>query len=176
MRLMMNKINSAINYVLIGLIFIFNINAGGGGSSSYGSSSSSNSSGGNSLSSGDILKTMQLKNGLVSVKKLLYSEQLNQALIQVRLLDNKFPDNADINNYYGFIYRKMGEYGKSGQFYKKALQLDPRHKGALEYQGELFIKTNKRASAEKNLALLKSICGTSCSEYKKLEKALKKAN
>ena len=172
----MYKINSAIYYVLIGLIFIFNINAGGGGSSSYGSSSSSNSSGGSSLSSGDILKTMQLKNGLVSVKKLLYSEQFNQALIQVRLLDNKFPDNADINNYYGFIYRKMGEYGKSGQFYKKALQLDPRHKGALEYQGELFIKINKRAKAEKNLALLKSICGTSCSEYKKLEKALKKAN
>jgi len=173
---MMNKINSAINYVLIGLIFIFNINAGGGGSSSYGSSSSSNSSGGNSLSSGDILKTMQLKNGLASVKKLLYGEQFNQALIQVRLLENKYPDNADINNYYGFIYRKMGEYGKSGQFYRKALQLDPRHKGALEYQGELFIKTNKKAEAEKNLALLKSICGTSCSEYKKLAKALKKAN
>ncbi len=172
----MKKIKSLIYYGLIGLIFIFNINAGGGGSSSYGSSSSGSNSAGSSLSSGDMLKTMQLKNALVSVKKLLYGEQFNQALIQVRLLDNKYPDNADINNYYGFIYRKMGEYGKSGQFYKKALQLDPRHKGALEYQGELFIKTNKRASAEKNLALLKSICGTSCSEYKKLEKALKKAN
>ena len=172
----MNKVNSTIYYGLLSLIFIFNINAGGGGSSSYGSNSSSNSSGGSGLSSGDMLKTMQLKNGLVSVKKLLYGEQFNQALIQIRLLDNKYPDNADIYNYYGFIYRKMGEYGKSGQFYKKALQLDPRHKGALEYQGELFIKTNKRASAEKNLALLKSICGTSCSEYKKLEKALKKAN
>ena len=173
---MMNKTTSTIYYGLIALIFIFNINAGGGGSSSYGSNSSGVSSGGSSISSGDVLNTMQLKNGLVSVKKLLYGEQFKQALVQVRLLDNKYPDNADINNYYGFIYRKMGEYGKSGQFYKKALQLDPRHKGALEYQGELFIKTNKRASAEKNLALLKSICGTSCSEYKKLEKALKKAN
>ena len=86
-----------------------------------------------------------------------------------------FDDNADIYNYYGFIYRKMGQYGKSGQFYKKALQLDPRHKGAPEYQGELFIKTNKKELAEKNLILLKNICGTSCSEYKKLEKALKKA-
>ena len=90
----MNKINSAIYYGLIGLIFIFNINAGGGGSSSYSSSSSSNSSGGSSLSSGDMLKTMQLKNGLVSVKKLLYGEQFNQALIQVRLLDSKYPDNG----------------------------------------------------------------------------------
>ena len=173
----MYRIKLALFYGLIGLIFIFNINAGGGGSSSYGSSSSSSgsSSGGNSLSSGDMLKTMQLKNGLGSVEKLLYSERFNQALTQVRLLDNKYPDNADINNYFGFIYRKMGEYGKSSQFYKKALQIDPRHKGALEYQGELFIKTNKREMAEKNLALLKSICGTSCSEYKKLKKALKKA-
>ena len=171
----MKKIRIATYYCLLILIFIFNINAGGGGSSSYGSSSSGSSSGGSSLSSGDMLKAMQLKNGLGSIEKLLYSKQFSQALIQVRLLDNKYPDNADINNYFGFIYRKMGQYGKSGQYYKKALQLEPRHKGALEYQGELFIKTNKRELAEKNLALLKNICGTSCPEYKKLEKALKKA-
>ena len=121
------------------------------------------------------MKAMQLKNRLGSIEKLLYSDQFSQALTQVRLLDNEYPDNADINNYYGFIYRKMGQYGQSGQFYKKALQLDPRHKGALEYQGELFIKTNKKELAEKNLILLKNICGTFCPEYKKLEKALKKA-
>ena len=171
----MKKISFATYYGLLGLIFIFNINAGGGGSYSSGSSSSGSSSGGSSLTSGDMMKAMQLKNRLGSIEKLLYSDQVSQALTQVRLLDNEYPDNADINNYYGFIYRKMGQYGKSGQFYKKALQLDPRHKGALEYQGELFIKTNKKELAEKNLILLKNICGTSCPEYKKLEKALKKA-
>ena len=171
----MKKIRFAAYYGLLGLIFIFNINAGGGGSYSSGSSSSGASSGGSSLTSVDMMKAMQLKNRLGSIEKLLYSDQFSQALTQVRLLDNEYPDNADINNYYGFIYRKMGQYGKSGQFYKKALQLDPRHKGALEYQGELFIKTNKKELAEKNLILLKNICGTFCPEYKKLEKALKKA-
>ncbi len=166
----MIKIKFATYYGLLGLIFIFNINAGGGGSYSSGSSS-----GGSSLTSGDMMKAMQLKNRLGSIERLIYSNQFNQALTQVRLLDNEYPDNADINNYYGFIYRKMGQYGKSGEFYKKALQLDPRHKGALEYQGELFIKTNKKELAEKNLILLKNICGTSCLEYEKLEKALKKA-
>ena len=171
----MKKIRSATYYGLLGLIFIFNINAGGGGAYSSGSGSSGASSGGSSLTSGDMMKAMQLKNRLGSIERLLYSDQFSQALTQVRLLDNEYPDNADINNYYGFIYRKMGQYGKSGQFYKKALQLDPRHKGALEYQGELFIKTDKKELAEKNLILLKKICGTSCPEYKKLEKALKKA-
>ena len=171
----MKKISFATYYGLLGLIFIFNINAGGGGSYSSSSSSSGSSSGGSSLTSGDVMKAMQLNNRLGSIERLLYSNQFSQALTQVRLLDNEYPDNADINNYYGFIYRKMGQYGKSGQFYKKALQLDPRHKGALEYQGELFIKTNKKELAEKNLILLKNICGTFCPEYKKLEKALKKA-
>ena len=171
----MKKIRLATYYGLLGLIFIFNINAGGGGSYSSGLSSSGSSSGGSSLTSGDMMKAMQLKNRLGLIERLLYSDQLSQALTQFRLLDNEYPDNADINNYYGFIYRKMGQYGKSGQFYKKALQLDPRHKGALEYQGELFIKTNKTGLAEKNLVLLKNICGTSCPGYKKLEKALKKA-
>ena len=166
----MKKISFATYCGLLGLIFIFNINAGGGGSYSSGTSS-----GGSSLTSGDMMKAMQLKNRLGSIESLLYSDQFSQALTQVRLLDNEYPDNADINNYYGFIYRKMGQYGKSGQFYKKALQLDPRHKGALEYQGELFIKTNKKELAEKNLILLKNICGTFCPEYKKLKKALEKA-
>ena len=140
----MKKIRFATYYGLLGLIFIFNINAGGGGSYSSSSSSSGSSSGGSSLTSGDVMKAMQLNNRLGSIERLLYSDQFSQALTQVRLLDNEYPDNADINNYYGFIYRKIGQYGKSDLFYKKALQLDPRHKGALEYQGELFIKTNKK--------------------------------
>ena len=99
----MKKIRAAIYYGLLGLIFIFNINAGGGGSYSSGSSSSGSSSGGSSLTSGDMLKAMQLKNRLGSIERLLYSEKLSQALTQVRLLDNEYPNNADINNYFGFI-------------------------------------------------------------------------
>ena len=97
----MKKIRCATYYGLLGLIFIFNINAGGGGSYSSGSNSSGASSGGSSLTSGDMMKAMQLKNRLGSIEKLLYSDQFSQALTQVRLLDNEYPDNADINNYYG---------------------------------------------------------------------------
>ena len=168
----MKKIMFATYYGLLGLIFIFNINAGGGGSYSSGSSSSGSSSGGSSLTSGDMMKAMQLKNRLGSIERLLYSDQYSQALMQVRLLDNEYPDNADINNYYGFIYRKMGQYGKSGEFYKKALQLDPRHKGALEYQGELFLQYKNLEKANANLKLLERICGVNCDEYKDLKKAI----
>jgi hypothetical protein len=42
----------------------------------------------------------------------------------------------------------------------------------LEYQGELFLLTKKVANAKKNLAKLKSLCGTSCEEYLDLKKAI----
>ena len=121
----MKKIRSATYYGLLGLIFIFNINAGGGGSYSSGLSSSGSSSGGSSLTSGDMMKAVQLKNRLGSIERLLYSDQFSQALTQIRLLDNEYPDNADINNYYGFIYRKMGQYNKSAQFYNCLLYTSP---------------------------------------------------
>ena len=63
----MKKIRLATYYGLLGLIFIFNINAGGGGSYSSGLSSSGSSSGGSSLTSGDMMKAVQLKNRLGSI-------------------------------------------------------------------------------------------------------------
>ena len=62
---------------------------------------------------------------------------------------------------------------KIGQAYAKALKLDPKHTGALEYQGVLFIKLNQIDKAKANLALIKSICGnTTCESYVDLAKAI----
>ena len=37
------------------------------------------------------------------------------------------------------IDRKLGNMEMAAKNYEKALSLDPKHKGALEYQGQLFI-------------------------------------
>ena len=87
-------------------------------------------------------------------------------------LEVKFPQNADIQNYLGFVSRKMDKLGKSDAYYKKALQLDPMHKGALEYQGELFLQYKNVEKAKANLKLLERICGVNCDEYKELKKAI----
>ena len=39
----------------------------------------------------------------------------------------------------GFASRKLGDYAASEVAYDKALAIDPKHKGALEYKGELFL-------------------------------------
>ena len=62
------------------------------------------------------------------------------ALIEV---NKEFPNDADVNNLLGFTSRKLKMYSSSATYYAKALSINPKHLGALEYQGELFIVLKK---------------------------------
>jgi predicted Zn-dependent protease len=163
-------------WFLIVLIPLFLINAGASPSSDSSSSGGNNvSSSSTSMSALTSFQEMELKNGLRMIESLTYGKKYKLALSKLKVLDNKFSDNADINNYLGFVNRKMNELGKSAYHYKKALSIEPRHIGALEYQGELFIMTKKFTEANNNLRLLKMICGSQCKEYLELKKALNNA-
>ena len=81
------------------------------------------------------------------------------------------PKNADAHNLLGYSYRAVGKFDDSFASYDKALALDPKHKGALEYSGMGYLKTNQKAKAEAQLAKLKIICA-SCSETTSLAKAV----
>ena len=80
--------------------------------------------------------------------------------------------NADVWNLLGFSHRKMGNYKEADIAYRKSLIYQPDHKGALEYQGELFIATNQLDKARANLELLETLCPTGCEERSDLEAAL----
>jgi Flp pilus assembly protein TadD len=82
------------------------------------------------------------------------------------------PSSADAYNLLGYSYRNAGNYDRAGQAYTKALKLNPKHTGALEYQGVLFIKLGQTDKAKANLDKIKTICGTSCEEYTDLAKAI----
>ncbi len=79
------------------------------------------------------------------------------------------PNDADGWNLYAFANRKMNKFEKAEVYYEKALNIDPDHKGALEYQGELFMQTNRQNLAEENLNKLISLCPNSCYELEKLQ-------
>ncbi len=108
------------------------------------------------------------------VQSLVYGKKYEKAEIKLISLEVKFPQNADIQNYLGFVNRKMKKFGKSDGYYKKALQLNPMHKGALEYQGELFLQYKNLEKANANLKLLERSGGVNCDEYKDLRKAIEK--
>ena len=82
------------------------------------------------------------------------------------------PDNPDLQNYLGFAYRNLNQFELAFQHYRRALALDPRHRGAHEYLGETYLLTGDLAGAEKHLAALREICLLSCEELEDLEKAV----
>ena len=84
--------------------------------------------------------------------------------------------SADWNNLMGYSLRKAnrGNAGDSEKFYNEALRIDPKHKGALEYSGELYLMTDNLPMAEQRLAALDKACFLPCSEYKDLKAAVAK--
>jgi len=95
------------------------------------------------------------------------------AIIQLEAAEKSTPKDADVQNLLGFAHRKSGQLNKAAAYYSSALTLDPKHKGALEYQGELFLMLGDKASAEKNLQKLDKICWLGCSELDDLRTAIR---
>ena len=111
---------------------------------------------------------------LAKVTTLLNANNFKQALSDLKVIDSEFKNNADVNNLLGYSSRKLKQYKPAATYYEKALKLNPNHLGALEYQGELFVLTNKVSAAKKNLAKLEKLCGLKCGEYLDLKKAIGK--
>ena len=82
--------------------------------------------------------------------------------------------SADWNNLMGYSLRKSAtpDYAAADKFYTEALRLDPQHRGALEYSGELYLITNDLPKAESRLAALDKACSLPCDEYTELKKAV----
>jgi Flp pilus assembly protein TadD len=96
-------------------------------------------------------------------------EEASKRLQSVALRE---PDNADVHNLLGFSSRNLGRYDLAFTHYRRALALDPRHKGAHEYIGETYLKVGDLASAEKHLAALRELCPMSCEPLKDLEREI----
>ena len=80
--------------------------------------------------------------------------------------------NADIQNYLGYAYRQSGQLELAFTHYRRALALNPRHRGAHEYVGEAYLIVGDLAKAEEHLAALERICLIPCEEYADLKKAI----
>jgi len=82
------------------------------------------------------------------------------------------PEDPDGWTLLAFTYRKLDKFAESEEYYLKALNLEPDNKAALEYQGELFIETNRIDLANANIKKLQNLCPNSCEELEKLQSYL----
>jgi len=104
-------------------------------------------------------KAVQEKNWPVAIR----------ALSSAALRDTR---NADIQNYLGYSYRNSGQMDLAFKHYEKALQLNPRHRGAHEYVGEAYLMVDNLPKAEEHLAALRTICLVPCEKLDDLRKKI----
>jgi tetratricopeptide (TPR) repeat protein len=82
--------------------------------------------------------------------------------------------SADWNNLMGYSHRKAKkpDHAVAERYYGEALRIDPRHRGALEYSGELYLALGDLAKAEARLAALNQVCAQPCAEQATLKQAI----
>ena len=108
---------------------------------------------------------------LTSVRSKIQAKDYKAALAELRGLAED-TQQADVYNLLGFTLRKTGDYETSLTYYTKALDLQPDHKAAREYLGELFVETGKLDKAKEQLAALTKLCPSGCEEREDLQKAI----
>ena len=109
------------------------------------------------------------------INKLIKLEKFAEAHKMLKGLKKINTDEADRLNLLGFTARKSGNLTAAGDFYEQALAINPRHTGALEYQGELFIQLGKIELAKANLEKIDKICWLPCNAERDLKKAIEKS-
>src|SRR3954449_2391937 len=108
---------------------------------------------------------------LTSVRAKLKARDYAAALAELRNLAEDV-QQADVYNLLGFALRKTGDFKTSLTYYTKALEMQPDHKAAREYLGELYVETGEIAKAEEQVATLKQLCPSGCDELEDLQKAI----
>ena len=108
---------------------------------------------------------------LTSVRAKIKAKDYSAALAELRDLAED-TQQADVYNLLGFTLRKTGDFKTSLTYYTKALELQPDHKAAREYLGELYVETGNLAKAKEQLTILAKLCPSGCEEREDLQKAI----
>jgi len=109
---------------------------------------------------------------LTPARTLIEQKKWTAAVDELKKIND--PASADWNNLMGYSLRKAdaGNAAEAEKFYSEALRIDPKHRGALEYSGELYLMTGNLPMAEERLAVLNKACFLPCEEYSDLKRAV----
>ena len=108
---------------------------------------------------------------LTSARAKIKAKDYAAALSELRKLADDV-QHADVYNLLGFALRKTGDFKTSLTYYTKALEMQPEHRAAREYLGELYVETGNMEKAKEQLAALAKLCPGGCEERDDLQKAI----
>ncbi len=110
---------------------------------------------------------------LSEVREMIEAGQREEAIQKLWKYVEANPEDADGFNLLGYGYRKNEQFDLSQKAYYRALNIDPEHRQAHEYLGELYLQTDQSAKADDLLIALERICGLEgCKEYDELKEAI----
>jgi opacity protein-like surface antigen len=109
---------------------------------------------------------------LAAARTLIGQAKWGDAIAELKRVNQ--PNSADWNNLMGYTHRKQAspDLAAAQRYYDAALRIDPKHRGALEYSGELMLMKNDLPGAKAKLTSLEAVCGANCAETEKLKTAI----
>ena len=109
----------------------------------------------------------EYKSAIKLINKKEYDNAIEKLMALVDVSSSDFT-KADVYNEIGFAFRKSEDFDNASKYYLMALNENPNHLGALEYQGEMFVDLGQKDNALANLMKLKELVGEKNSYYKEL--------
>jgi len=151
-------ISRAVAFVLCALLAVPVFAAGGGGGGGGGADDPTNVA----------KQTGPYKDAMDAIQAQRYA----QAIPILESWVAGHSNDADAFNWLGYAYRKTGKLDPAFKAYKRALGLDPQHKGAHEYIGEAYLMASQPEKAEEHAKILAQLCPASCEELNDLRAAI----
>ena len=109
---------------------------------------------------------------LTAARTDLKAERFEQVVTTLRAANAA--DSAEWHNLLGYALRKKTppDLAAAETHYKRALEIDPKHRHAMEYYGELLLMKGDLAGAEAMMARLNKACVFGCEELRDLKAAI----
>ena len=106
----------------------------------------------------------------VEAVALINAKRYEDAIVDLQKASQAFGPHPDILTYLGFANRKLQRFDVAEDYYKRALNVAPKHLGATEYYGELMVERGDLKGAKLKLARLNSLCSFGCYEAEELRR------
>jgi len=109
---------------------------------------------------------------LAAPRRLIAAKDWTGALAALRAAPQAA--SADWHNLMGYTLRKQAkpQFAEAESEYLQALRIDPNHRGANEYLGELYVMKGELPKARERLAVLEKLCPGGCEEREDLQRAI----
>ena len=109
---------------------------------------------------------------LAGFQQLIDKRKFQQAIDEIDVALRERPDDADLLNLMAYSLRQQENFESALDFYRRALAVEPKHRGANEYLGELYLRLGQLEKAQERLSVLDKACFFGCDEFDELEQAI----